>query len=58
MKLREISKNEFESLFDTDLYYFVNGCAFEEDTDNIVAFEWFTGDNNEPLKHYEVLKEA
>ena len=59
MKLIEITKAEYEKLWaDCHYYYFCNGCIFDEETENLVAFEWYKGSESEPSKWFKVVEDA
>lgn len=58
MKLIEITEAEFNKLCpDNDKTYFVNGCLFDEETDNLVAFSWYASATEEASKYYKVVEE-
>lgn len=39
MKIREITKDEFQKISEAEKTYFQNGVVFDERTDNLIAFE-------------------
>ena len=41
MKLIEITEAEYNRLGDPLNTYFSNGCIFDEETDNLIAFSWY-----------------
>lgn len=57
MKLVEIEREEYEKLFEARDTYFANGCAFDEATDNLIAFSWYKNGVSEPYKFYKVTEE-
>lgn len=57
MKIIEITVNEWNELnFNSD-NYFANGCVFDEETDNLIAFSWYEDALHEAGKFYKVIKE-
>lgn len=57
MKIIEITVNEWNELnFNSD-NYFANGCVFNEETDNLIAFSWYEDALHEAGKFYKVIKE-
>ncbi len=57
MKLEEITKEEWERLDKDSHYYFVNGCIKDEETDNLVAFQWYESAFAGPSKYYKVVEQ-
>lgn len=58
MKLIEITEAEFNSLCpDNDKTYFSNGCIFDEETDNLIAFSWYASATEAASKWYKVVEE-
>lgn len=60
MKLQEITVKEFNRLCvcgDKGKTYFCNGCIFDEETDNLIAFSWYKDANSEASKYYKVVSE-
>jgi hypothetical protein len=58
MKLKEITLDEFNRLCsDDDKTYFSNGCIFDEDTDNLIAFCWYASAIEAASKYYKVVEE-
>lgn len=57
MKLVEIEQEEYEKLLEARDTYFANGCAFDEATDNLIAFSWYKDATSEPYKFYKVTEE-
>lgn len=51
--LKQITKDAFEKIGCNKDTYFVNGCFFDERTDNLVAFELQT---HRGFKYYKVEK--
>lgn len=39
MTFKQITKTEYDELSNKETTYFVNGCIFDEETDNLLAFE-------------------
>lgn len=39
MTIKQITKTEYVEISDKETTYFVNGCIFDEETDNLLAFE-------------------
>jgi len=56
MKLEEITEKEWERLDKDSHYYFANGCIFDEETDNLIAFQWYESAFTGPSKYYKVVK--
>lgn len=56
MQLKEISKQEFEELFENENFSFLNGCCFDEETDNLIAFPYYESPLEEPSKYYKVVE--
>lgn len=57
MKLIEINKAEYDRLDNCEETYFCNGCLFDVETDNLVAFVWYKDANSEASKYYKVVSE-
>ena len=57
MKLIELTEAEYEKLCSNCNYYFCNGCLFEQETDNLIAFEWYKDADSEPSKWFKVVEE-
>lgn len=51
--LKQITKDAFEKIGCNEDTYFVNGCFFDERTDNLIAFELNT---HRGFKYYKVEK--
>jgi hypothetical protein len=51
--LKQITKDAFEQIGCSEDTYFVNGCFFDERTDNLIAFELYT---HRGFKYYKVEK--
>lgn len=49
--LKQITKDAFEKIGCSEETYFVNGCFFDEKTDNLVAFELYT---HRGYKYYQI----
>lgn len=49
--LKQITKDAFEQIGCNENTYFVNGCFFDERTDNLIAFELYT---HRGFKYYKV----
>lgn len=56
MALKEIAEKEFNEICNAPGNYFCNGCAFQEDTDNLVAFPFYESAFEEPSKYFKVEK--
>lgn len=56
MQLKEITKKEFESLFTNENYGFVNGCCFDEETDNLIAFPYYESPIDEPSRYFKAVE--
>lgn len=59
MKLKEITVKEFNRLCvcgDKGETYFANGCIFDEETDNLIAFCWYASATEEASKYYKVVE--
>ena len=58
MKLQEITLDEFNRLCPgNNKTYFSNGCIFDEETDNLIAFSWYPSATEAASKYYKVVKE-
>ncbi len=58
MKIQEITVAEFNRLcVNGDRTYFCNGCIFDEETDNLIAFSWYASATEEASKWYKVVEE-
>lgn len=55
MKLKEIMIKEYNRLCGDKKTYFSNGCIFDEDTDNLIAFCWYKDAMSEASKFYKVV---
>lgn len=51
MKIIEITSEEFERINKEESIYFQNGVLFNDDTDNVVAFERYESDQ---VSYYKV----
>lgn len=51
--LKQITKDAFEQICFNEDTYFVNGCFFDERTDNLIAFKLYT---QRGFKYYKVEK--
>ena len=57
MKIVEITVAEWDELnFNLD-NYFANGCVFNEETDNLIAFSWYEDALHEAKKYFKVIQE-
>lgn len=57
MKIEEITEAEYKALFNrNEECYFANGCIFDEETDNLIAFGWYEDALHEASKFYKVVK--
>lgn len=56
-KVVEITESKFEELCNSSSNYFCNGCIFDEDTDNLVAFPWYPSIHEEPSKYFMLVEE-
>ena len=56
MALKEITEEEFNEICNVTGNYFCNGCAFQEGTDNLLAFPFYEGAFEEPSKYFKVKK--
>ena len=56
MSVVEITGEEFGKLCERADIYFANGCLFDEETDNLVAFERYESGFSYPDKYYKVVK--
>lgn len=36
--------------------YFANGCIFDEETDNLIAFGWYKDAIHEVCKYYKIIE--
>ena len=54
MQLRKITKEEFESLSENENFEFLNGCFFDEETDNLIAFPYYENPFDEPIRYYKL----
>lgn len=58
MKLIEITLDEFNRLCPgNNNTYFSNGCIFDEETDNLLAFSWYPSATEAASKYYKVVEE-
>lgn len=57
MKLIEITEAEYNRLGDPFNTYFSNGCIFDEETDNLLAFSWYPSATEAASKYYKVVEE-
>ncbi len=58
MKLIQITEVEFNRLCpDGDKTYFANGCIFDAENDNLIAFSWYPSATEEASKWYKVVQE-
>jgi hypothetical protein len=57
MKLKEITLDEFNRLSPGNNTYFSNGCIFDEETDNLIAFSWYPSATEVASKYYKVVEE-
>ena len=58
MKLQEITLDEFNRLgSDNNYTYFSNGCIFDEENDNLIAFSWYASATEAASKYYKVEEE-
>ena len=56
IKLFEITNAEWNQLNLRQDTYFCNGCVFDEETDNLIAFSWYEDAMHEADKFYKVVK--
>ena len=59
MICKEITVKEFNRLCvcsDKGKTYFTNGCIFDEETDNLIAFSWYASPTEEASRFYKVVK--
>lgn len=56
IKLIQIDKSEFDRLSNCEETYFTNGCLFDDDNDNLVAFPLYSNPTDEPDNYYKVIK--
>lgn len=54
MKAVEITLGEWNKLNMSEDTYFVNGCLFDQTTDNLVAFAYYEDQYHEVGKYYKV----
>ena len=57
MKVIEITVKEWNELNYNSKNYFANGCVFDEETDNLIAFSFYEDAYHEAGKFYKVVKE-
>ena len=57
MKVIEITEAEWNQLNYQNNTYFCNGCVFDEETDNLIAFSWYEDALHEASKYYKTVKE-
>ena len=57
MKLKEITKKEWNELLLSDATYCINGCIFWVRTENLVAFHWYENSLTIKPKYFKVVKE-
>lgn len=55
MTCKEITVEEFNRICGTSNTYFSNGCAFDEETDNLIAFSWYASATEKASKWYKVV---
>lgn len=56
MKLVEISEKEWNEIDKHNDNYFSNGCVFDEETDNLIAFCWYKDAMSAASKYYKVVE--
>ena len=57
MKLKEITLGEYNRLCgNNEKTYFSNGCIFDEDTDNLIAFCWYKDYLHNVDKYFKVIE--
>ena len=57
IRLLELTIPEMNDLNFRSDTYFANGCLFEENTDNLIAFPVYDSATEEPVKYLMVVKE-
>lgn len=57
MELVEITEKEWNEIDTQNGSYFSNGCIFDEETDNLVAFSWYASATEAASKYYKVVEE-
>ena len=55
MTCKEITVAEFNRICETSNTYFSNGCIFDEETDNLIAFSWYASATEEASKYYKIV---
>lgn len=55
MEVIEITVNEWNKLNFDSKNYFSNGCVFDEETDNLIAFSFYEDAYHEAGKFYKVV---
>ena len=56
MTCKEITVAEWNELNFNSNTYFVNGCVFDELTDNLIAFSWYEDELHEVGKYYKIVE--
>ena len=56
MKLEEITVAEWNQLDSQSNTYFCNGCIFDEETDNLIAFGEYEDALREVERYYKVVR--
>ena len=56
MELKKLTISEWNELNFRDDTYFINGCLFEEHTDNLIAFPVYDSGSHEPVEYLMVVK--
>ena len=56
MELKKLTIPEWNELNFRSDTYFANGCLFEENTDNLIAFPVYDSGMEEPVKYMMVVK--
>lgn len=57
MKVIEITEAEYNRLGDSSNTYFSNGCIFDAENDNLIAFSWYQSATEAASKWYKVVEE-
>lgn len=52
----EINKSEFQALSDSGSTYFQNGVIFDNNNDDVIAFEKTDFENNDALTYWKVIE--
>lgn len=52
----EITEERFKEFEKREYTYFANGCIFDVNTDNLIAFPFYESGIEEPSKYYLIIE--